>query len=37
VYREPCSPADLAPTLAAALRIPPPGMSSGRALAAALR
>jgi predicted AlkP superfamily pyrophosphatase or phosphodiesterase len=37
VYREPCSPADLAPTLAAALRIPPPGMSSGRALATALR
>jgi predicted AlkP superfamily pyrophosphatase or phosphodiesterase len=37
LYREPCSPADLAPTLAAALRIPPPSMTSGRTLAEALR
>jgi hypothetical protein len=36
-YREPCSPADLAPTLAAALHIPPPAMTTGHALAAALR
>ena len=34
---EPCTPADLAPTLAAALRIPPPAMATGRVLERALR
>jgi hypothetical protein len=37
VSREPCTPADLAPTLAAALRIPPPAMATGRVLERALR
>jgi hypothetical protein len=35
--REACTPADLAPTLAAALRIPPPAMATGRVLERALR
>jgi arylsulfatase A-like enzyme len=34
---EPCTPADVAPTLAAALRIPPPAMATGRVLERALR
>lgn len=33
---QPCSPADLAPTLAAALRIPPPAGATGRVLSSAL-
>jgi hypothetical protein len=37
VSREPCTPADVAPTLAAALRIPPPAMATGRVLERALR
>jgi arylsulfatase A-like enzyme len=36
-FRERCSPADLAPTLASALGIPSPAMSTGRVLAEALR
>ncbi|NDQ55924.1 MAG: alkaline phosphatase family protein [Acidipila sp.] len=36
-YYEPASPLDLAPTLAAALRIHPPALSTGRVLAEALR
>lgn len=36
-YRAPCSPADLAPTLAAALGIPAPAMATGRVLGEALR
>jgi len=37
VSREACTPADLAPTLAAALGIPPPAMATGRVLERALR
>jgi arylsulfatase A-like enzyme len=37
VSREPCTPADLAPTLAAALGISPPAMATGRVLERALR
>lgn len=37
VYRARCSPADLAPTLAAALGIPPPALATGRVLGEALR
>jgi hypothetical protein len=36
-YHDRCSPADLAPTLAAALGIPPPAMATGRVLGEALR
>ena len=36
-YRAPCSPADLAPTLATALGIPTPAMATGRVLGEALR
>jgi hypothetical protein len=35
-YEQPCSPVDLAPTLAAALDIPPPSLASGRVLEEAL-
>jgi hypothetical protein len=37
VYRARCSPADLAPTLAAALGVPPPALATGRVLGEALR
>lgn len=36
-YRAPCSPADLAPTLSAALGIPKPAMATGRVLVEAVR
>jgi hypothetical protein len=35
--RAPCTPADIAPTLAAVLGIPPPAMATGRVLDASLR
>ena len=34
---QPCTPADLAPTLAAVLKIPPPAAATGRLLTSALR